>query len=495
MKKHLLIIIFGVAFAWFFLGISPGMLLMIFLALLLIGLGFFKDKEPVYLVPLGFGILLANVPGTNMSSYHYEIQLQTKMLERDEGVTLPEKFNLAKGENYVYFDATGKLVINNDSIEDKTCIGRFLLNKEACFQRDMDSIPMKCSGIEILDKVFLNDGDNIQIGKNLYTVSVSKGLTAWLYSNLIATGFLTPLIFLGLGMAVDFAPLMRNAGLTFLGAFSQVGIFLAFVFSLFTGMFTPEEAASLAMIGALDGPLSVYLSNQLVPEMLGSIAVITFGLMVSANFLIPIIVDLTTSSEERRINMKEQEERFQPEKLVFSKKIKIIFPVGIVFICSVFIPSATILIGMLMFGNLLKEVGLLAAVEKISGVSKGTLINILIIILGFCVGATLEAEVFLNFQTIGIIFIGLIAFSLSVAGGIYGAKLWNMHASESGKKLINPMVGAAGVSAFPSASRIVNEIAIKEDSSNDIYQYCLASNLAGVIVAILTAGYFLNKLG
>ena len=211
--------------------------------------------------------------------------------------------------------------------------------------------------------------------------------------------------------------------------------------------------------------------------------------------IIPWVVYRMTTPEERMIHMRNQDKAAGSKTTKISKRAKIVFPLLVVLICGISVPSSTVLVGMLMFGNLVKEVGIPSVVERLGGVSKGALINILTIILGLTVGGTMEASSFLNIQTLLIIAGGLFAFGISIAGGITGAKFYNTWAKSAGWKLTNPLIGATGLSAVPMASRVANEIALKEDPTNNIIHYCMASNIAGVIGSAVAAGYFLSSLG
>lgn len=481
----------GVLFSWLFLGINPATLLMLIVALALLFLGIFKEYEPLLLIPIGFGALLANIPGGGMSSYHYEVDLISKISHQSE------KKSLTKDKvTYIYRSNENSLIWSNSENKELKCVALIELNKNnAIIEKCDPGAVLRCSGVYIENSMRLDEGDTLQIGEEIYTVAVSRGLLAWLYKTLLATGIIPPLIFMGVGAMTDFGPLMRNVGLAFYGAAAQIGIFIVFFLALFSGMFNLNEAASLGIIGGADGPTAVYLTTKLAPHLLGPIAVAAYSYMALVPVIIPWIVRRTTTAEERRINMREQDKKFGSSNIKISKKAKIAFPIVVVFLCGICVPSSTVLVGMLMFGNLIKEVGIPSVVERLCGVSKGALINIMTIFLGLCVGGTMEAEVFLNFKTVGIILGGLFAFSLSVAGGIYGAKLWNMYARDAGKKLTNPLIGATGLSAVPMASRVANEIALKEDPGNNIIHYCMASNIAGVIGSAVAAGFFLSKLG
>ena len=317
---------------------------------------------------------------------------------------------------------------------------------------------------------------------------------AHLYGGLLKTGIIPPLIFMGVGAMTDFTPLLRNAGLALFGAAAQLGIFVAFFLALLAN-FSMPQAASLGIIGGADGPTAVFLTSKLAPDLLGPIAVAAYSYMALVPLIIPLVVRLLMSRDEILINMREQDRKSGTANIKISKRAKVIFPICVLLICGVLVPSSTTLIGMLMFGNLIKECGIPSVVDRLCGVSKGALINILTIFLGLCVGATMDAQTFLKGSTLAIIFGGFLAFGFSIAGGILAAKVYNSWARGLDWKLVNPLIGATGLSAVPMASRVANELALKEDPNNNILHYCMASNIAGVIGSAVAAGYFLQQLG
>ena len=335
--------------------------------------------------------------------------------------------------------------------------------------------------------------ENIQIDehhfKNLFEIAHDYGIMNYLYYALIKTGFLPPIIFMGVGALTDFGPMLRNLRLAFFGAAAQIGIFTVLISAILIG-FTPQEAASLGIIGGADGPTAIYTTILLAPHLLGPIAIAAYSYMALVPVIVPLVVRLTCSEKELRINMKEMDKLYPPKhKIKNLKAVKIAFPIILGIVVSIFVPSSVPLLGMLLFGNLIKEIGV--TVARLSEAATGSILNTATIFLGLTVGATMTSEVFLNGRTIMIIVGGFIAFAISIAGGITAVKVYNLIS----KKKINPLVGATGLSAVPMASRVANEIAIKYDPKNHVLQYCMASNISGVIGSAVAAGVLISFLG
>lgn len=384
-------------------AVEPLSLFMIALALFLLYLGIFKKYEPLLLVPIGFGVLLANFPGGNM---------------------------------------------------------------------DVVSVQM-----------------NPEI-KNMTIIQIAEqyGIMNMLYFALIKTGLLPPLIFMGVGAMTDFGPLLRNLRLAFFGAAAQLGIFSVLIAAIAFG-FTPQEAGALGIIGGADGPTAIYTSIILAPHLLGPIAIAAYSYMALVPVIIPLVVRLTVSKKELLINMKNQD-RLYPNayKIKNLKLVKILFPIVLVTVVSILVPSSTPLLGMLLFGNLVKEIG--SDTSRLFEAASNTIMNAATIFLGLTVGATMTSSTFLNKQTLFIILGGFIAFALSILGGIVATKIYNLFS----KKKINPLIGATGLSAVPMASRVANEIALKEDPTNHILQYAMSSNISGVIGSAVAAGILISFL-
>lgn len=380
------------------LMLEPSYILMIIISVFLLYLGIAKKYEPLLLVPIGFGILISNIPGSNLG-----------VVKLDESLGLIE-------------------------------------------------------------------------------IAQEYGIINFLYYSLIKTGFLPPLIFMGVGALTDFGPMLKNLRLVFFGAAAQIGIFTVLIIASLLG-FTNQEAASLAIIGGADGPTAIYTSIVLAPHLLGPIAIAAYSYMALVPVIIPFIVKFTMTKNELLINMKEQDEKFPPSNEIKNlSRIKIIFPVVMTIVVSLIVPSSTPLIGFLMFGNLIKEIG--SSTGRLSKAASDNILNTSTIFLGLSIGATMTPDSFLNTQTLGIIIGGLFAFVISIVGGILAVKIFNL----TTKKKINPLIGATGLSAVPMASRVANEIAIKHDPKNHIMHYAMASNISGVIGSAVAAGVLISFL-
>lgn len=393
---------------------EPAYLLMYLIAFGLLYLGIVKKYEPLLLVPIAFGVLIANFPGGEM----------------------------------------GVIQANSEGL------------------------------------VPLADGTMANIWEMpLHQIAHEFGIMNFLYYSLIKTGLLPPIIFMGVGAMTDFGPMLRNLKLAIFGAAAQFGIFAVLLAALALG-FTPQEAGSLGIIGGADGPTAIFTTIKLAPHLLGPIAIAAYSYMALVPVIIPAVVKLTCTKKELMINMKEQD-RLYPDKMEIKnmRAVKIIFPIAVTTIVAIFVPTAVPLIGMLMFGNLIKEIG--SDTSRLFQVASNGLMNAATIFLGLCVGATMTADAFLNAQTLGIIVGGFLAFALSIASGILMVKLFNLFS----KKKINPLIGATGLSAVPMASRVCNGISTKYDPKNHVLNYCMASNISGVIGSAVAAGVLISFLG
>ena len=393
---------------------EPTFLLMYLLAFGLLYLGIVKKYEPLLLIPIAFGVLIANFPGGEMGV------IQT--------------------------DASGMVKLADGTL------------------KNIWEMP-------------------------LHEIAHEFGIMNYLYYGLIKTGLLPPIIFMGVGAMTDFGPMLRNLKLAIFGAAAQFGIFAVLLVSLALG-FTPQEAASLGIIGGADGPTAIFTTIKLAPHLLGPIAIAAYSYMALVPVIIPLVVKLTCTKKELMINMKEQDKLY-PDKLNIKnmRAVKIIFPIAVTTIVAIFVPTAVPLVGMLMFGNLIKEIG--ADTSRLFNVASNGLMNAATIFLGLCVGATMTVDAFLNLQTLGIIVGGFCAFALSIASGILMVKIWNLFS----KQKINPLIGATGLSAVPMASRVCNGISTKYDPKNHVLNYCMASNIAGVIGSAVAAGVLISFLG
>ena len=309
-------------------------------------------------------------------------------------------------------------------------------------------------------------------------IMANGGLLDVLYIG-VKAGVYPCLIFLGVGAMTDFGPLIANPKSLLLGAAAQIGIFATFIVTQIDipGLgFTPEQAASIGIIGGADGPTAIFLTSKLAPELLGPIAVAAYSYMALVPVIQPPIMKLLTTKKERSVVM----EQLRP----VSKKEKIIFPIVCTIFVSLLLPSAAPLIGLLMLGNLFKECGV---TERLCKTAQNELMNIVTIFLGVSVGATATAEAFLNWQTIGIFVMGVCAFGFGTAGGVLLGKL--MYVLSGGK--INPLIGSAGVSAVPMAARVSQVVGQKENPKNFLLMHAMGPNVAGVIGSAIAAGVFL----
>jgi len=304
------------------------------------------------------------------------------------------------------------------------------------------------------------------------------GLIYYLYQG-VKMGIYPPLIFLGIGAMTDFGPLIANPKSLLLGAAAQLGIFLTF-FGATLLKFTPQEAGAIGIIGGADGPTAIFVTSKLAPHLLGPIAIAAYSYMALVPIIQPPIMKALTTKKEREIVM----EQLRP----VSKLEKVIFPILVTLLVSLFIPDAAPLVGMLMLGNLFRESGV---VERISKTAQNELINIITIFLGVSVGATAKAETFLSPKTLGIIVLGLIAFSFGTAGGVLFGKL--MCWATGGK--VNPLIGSAGVSAVPMAARVSQKVGQEANPGNFLLMHAMGPNVAGVIGSAVAAGVLLSIFG
>ena len=311
-----------------------------------------------------------------------------------------------------------------------------------------------------------------------FTDSNNVGLLDYLYLG-VKLGIYPCIIFVGVGAMTDFGPLLANPKSFLLGAAAQLGIFVTFLGALALG-FTYAEAGSIGIIGGADGPTAIYLTSKLAPSLLGPIAVAAYSYMALVPVIQPPIMKALTTQKEREIVMK------QLRKV--SKKEKIVFPIVVTIFVSLLLPSAAPLIGCLMLGNLMRECGV---VERLSKPVQNELMNICTIFLGISVGATTTAAAFLNFQTLAILVIGVLAFGIGSAGGVLLAKFMNLFT----KNKINPLIGSAGVSAVPMAARVSQNVGQEANPGNFLLMHAMGPNVAGVIGSAVAAGILLSFLG
>ncbi len=321
------------------------------------------------------------------------------------------------------------------------------------------------------------------VGNGMQTHAIETiepaGLLWYLYQG-DHLGIFPPIIFMGVGAMTDFGPLIANPRSLLLGAAAQFGIFITFIGAIASGMFTAQQAASIAIIGGADGPTAIFLSSRLAPDMLGSIAIAAYSYMALVPIIQPPIMRLLTTREERAIKMSQLR--------VVSKREKIIFPIVVTVLVTLMVPAAAALIGMLMLGNLFRECGVTARLED---TVKNALINIVTIFLGTTVGATATAEKFLIPETLAILCLGVVAFAIGTASGVLLAKIMNRWF----KMNINPLIGSAGVSAVPMAARVSQVEGQKADPGNFLLMHAMGPNVAGVIGSAVSAGVLLSMFG
>ncbi|MEG0491657.1 MAG: sodium ion-translocating decarboxylase subunit beta [Clostridia bacterium] len=388
---------------------DPKPLIMIFIACVLLYLAIVKKYEPLLLMPIAFGMLLANLPLAGIMG-------------------------------------------------------------EPTYQYLSEAVHNGKNGVPVL----MENGDIVY-----QYVQEAGGLLYYLYQG-VKLGIYPPLIFLGVGAMTDFGPLIANPKSLLLGAAAQLGIFVTFIICYAFLGFTPQEAASTGIIGGADGPTALYLTAKLAPHLLGPIAVAAYSYMALVPVIQPPIMRALTTKKERMIVM----EQLRP----VTKREKIIFPIAVTIIVSLLLPSAAPLVGMLMLGNLFRES---CVVDRITKTAQNELMNIVTIFLGVTVGATASAETFLQWKTLSIIVVGVLAFAFGTAGGVLLAKLMN---KISGGK-INPLIGSAGVSAVPMAARVSQVEGQKANPGNFLLMHAMGPNVAGVIGSAIAAGILLSMFG
>ena len=413
---------------------NPLQLIMIVIACFLFYLAIVKKFEPLLLLPIAFGMLLTNLFGAEM--YH----------------------EILFAGGHVHWDLFGGAPVTAELIEE-----------------------LKAAGVA---QAVL---DTVTVGQ-----SVSLGLIDILYLG-VKLGIYPCIIFIGVGAMTDFGPLLANPKSLILGAAAQIGIFATVLgvmgVSSIAGaagweglMFTLKEAASIGIIGGADGPTAIYTTALLAPALLGPIAVAAYSYMALVPVIQPPIMRALTTKEERAIRM----DALRP----VSKTQKILFPIVVTIFVSLIVPSAGVLVGCLMFGNLLKECGV---TERLSKTVQNELMNIVTVFLGISVGATATAATFLSGRTLIIIFMGVVAFGVATASGVLIAKLMNVFLPE-GKK-INPLIGSAGVSAVPMAARVSQKVGQEENPDNFLLMHAMGPNVAGVIGSAIAAGFLIALLG
>lgn len=414
-------------------SITTPQVLMLCVGLLLLYLAISKKFEPLLLLPIGFGAILTNIP---------EIGLSLSPIER---------------------------LLYENNIEDIQALVA-IINIELI---DLEGYIKTASYIELnqLNNLALNMGYKAGILYTFYNVAIGSGIAPLL-------------IFMGVGAMTDFGPLLANPKTLILGAAAQFGIFATVLGALLLDQFgiisfTLKQAAATGIIGGADGPTAIYVSSILAPELLGAIAVAAYSYMALVPLIQPPIMRALTTDKERVIEMVQLREVSQREK--------IIFPISLLLIVGLLLPSAAPLLGMLCLGNLMKES---LVVERLSEVAQNSLINIVTIFLGLSVGSKLAADKFLTLETLGILLLGIVAFAIGTASGILVAKLMNVFS----KNKVNPLIGAAGVSAVPMAARVANKVGLEYNSQNYLLMHAMGPNIAGVIGSAVAAGVMIKFL-
>ncbi len=409
---------------------NPLCLIMIAVSLVLMYLAIKKEFEPLLLLPIAFGMLLSNLPGADM--FH----------------------EILFAGGHIHWDLFGGAPVTAEFLAEMANAG--------------------------VSEAVLS---SVEVGQ-----TVTAGLIDLLYLG-VKLGIYPCLIFMGVGAMTDFAPLIANPISLLLGAAAQLGIFLAYFIAIKMGVifpglieFLPTEAASIGIIGGADGPTAIFVTTRLAPHLLGPIAVAAYSYMALVPVIQPPIMRLLTTKKERQIVMKQ----LRP----VSKTEKIIFPILVTVFVALLVPSAAPLIGSLMLGNLAKECGV---TDRISKTMQNELMNIVTIFLGISVGATATADTFLQWKTLGILLLGVLAFAFGTAGGVLLAKFMNLFLPE-GKK-INPLIGSAGVSAVPMAARVSNTEGQKAKPGNFLLMNAMGPNVAGVIGSAIAAGVLMALFG
>ncbi|GAA6167681.1 sodium ion-translocating decarboxylase subunit beta [Sessilibacter corallicola] len=418
-------------------NLTGGQLVMIVVGMLLLFLAINKNFEPLLLVPIGFGGILANIPGAELAISATESAIaggDPEVLK-----ALAAAFGVEQWENVKLL----KEAYGNASAEA-------LLTAE-------------------------------QIASNY---NYSNGMLYNFYSVAIASGVAPLLIFMGVGAMTDFGPLLANPKTLFLGAAAQFGIFATVMGAAALGHFgimdfSVADAAAIGIIGGADGPTAIYVASLLSPDLLGAIAVAAYSYMALVPMIQPPIMKALTTEEERKIVMSQ----LRP----VSQREKIVFPIVVLVLVALFLPSAAPLLGMFCFGNLMKECGV---VSRLSDTAQNALINIVTIFLGLSVGSKLAADKFLDPKTLGILALGIVAFGIGTAMGVLMAKLMNALS----EKKINPLIGSAGVSAVPMAARVSNKVGMDANPHNFLLMHAMGPNVAGVIGSAVAAGVMISMV-
>lgn len=419
-------------------NLTGGQVAMIFVGFILLYLAIHKKFEPLLLVPIGFGGILANIPQAGIA--------------------------YSAVENAFYFggpDVLGELALLLGSASGSIAEMKVLYADAAASIKAAASLIAQDAGY-------------------------NNGMLYNFYSIAILSGAAPLLIFMGVGAMTDFGPLLANPRMMFLGAAAQFGIFATVIGAVaLTAMgimdFSIQEAAAIGIIGGADGPTAIWVSTMLAPHLLGAIAVSAYAYMALVPMVQPPIMRLLTTERERKIVMSQ----LRP----VSKREKILFPIVLLLLVALLLPAAAPLLGMFCFGNLMRECGV---VDRLSDTAQNALINIVTIFLGLSVGSVLVADKFLDLQTLGIMILGIVAFAIGTASGVLMAKLMN---SMMGGNAINPLIGSAGVSAVPMAARVSNKLGLEANPQNFLLMHAMGPNVAGVIGSAIAAGVMIKFVG
>ena len=459
-------------------------LIMIAVACVLLYLGIGKKFEPLLMVGIAFGVLLTNIPGGGL--YHmgmwdayiynapYDVKYDYALYNKEE----TRAYNQEEFSYYAYARACGH---TDEQIE------QYFADFKESGSSDMISDIIALMSSPDFDQTMLERMEPDEHGKVEWEIKTELsftdiihdgGLLDILYIG-VKAGIYPCLIFIGIGAMTDFGPLIARPSSLILGAAAQLGVFLAFFGAIAMG-FTGPEAGSIGIIGGADGPTAILTTSKLAPHLLGPIAIAAYSYMALIPLIQPPIMRALTTKKEREVKMEQAR--------AVSKTEKIVFPILVSVFIILLIPSTAPLIGCLMFGNLLRETG---CTERLSDTAQNALMNIVTLFLGISVGATTVASRFLSLQTIMIVVLGLVAFSLSTVGGLLVGKL--MYVLSGGK--INPLIGSAGVSAVPMAARVAQVEGQKANPSNFLLMHAMGPNVAGVIGSAIAAGFLMNALG
>jgi sodium ion-translocating decarboxylase beta subunit len=433
-----------------------GNAVMLLIGGLLIYLAISKKMEPLLLLPIGFGIILVNLPLGGMMDYEMNLRspISGTVLTIDEDT----------GERF----GSDTVLITLDSGEIRSPVfGRVETYMVAAGDR-------------------VEEGDTVaqlitqeQTNQKVYPVT-PIGLLSRIFQYGVMWQILPPLMFLCLGALTDFGPMLANPKTLLLGAAAQFGVYFAFFLALLAG-FTLPEAASIGIIGGAEGPTTIYVTSVLAPHIIGATAVACYSYMALVPVILPPVIRLLTTKEERRIYMK-------PQLRPVGRTEKIIFPILTTIVVILFVPSSAPLMGSFMVGNLFRESGV---VERLSHTAQTSLVDILTIFLTLAIGASMPAENFLQARTLLVLVLGVVAFASAAGAGVLLAKLMNVFSKEK----INPMIGAAGVSAVPMSARVVQVMGQKENPRNFLLMHAMGPNVAGAIGAAIAGGVFLGILG